>query len=234
MCGRFSLRVELAELLAYYGIAETNFDYAPRYNIAPGQIIPAVIDAPGGRRLGGLKWGLVPAWARDAQTGYRMINARAETLAEKPAFAKLFRTRRCIVPADGFFEWRRPDRQPFRITLKDGGLLSLAALYDVWTAPDGGRLATVAIVTTAANGLMAPLHDRMPVILPRDRMDVWLDRRITDPEALRPLLEPYPAEAMRAYPVSPLVNNANNDVPACLEPHEPPVKKLDPEQLELF
>jgi len=234
VCGRFSLRVELKELMEYYGIAETNFDHVPRYNIAPGQIIPAVIGAPDGRRLGGLKWGLVPEWVRDPQIGSKMINARAETVAEKPAFARPFRTKRCIVPADGFFEWRRTDKQPFRIAPKDGGLLSLAALYDVWTAPDGGRLATVTIVTTAANEQMASLHDRMPVILSRERTAVWLDRTVTDPRELLPLLAPCPAGELHIYPVSPLVNSVKNDVPACIEPYDPPAKNGGPEQLNLF
>mgnify|MGYP001221404532 FL=1 len=236
MCGRFSLRVELAELLEYYGIAETNFDYVPRYNIAPGQTIPAIIDAPAGRRLGGMRWGLVPEWARDDKIGYKMINARADGVSDKPAFAKPFRTKRCIVPTDGFYEWRKTDKQPFRITLKDGGLLSLAALYDVWVSPDGAKLATVTIITTEANELMAPLHDRMPVILPRDRVGAWLDRSNTDPRALLPMLEPYDPEAMHAYPVNPLVGNAKNDVPACLEPYVPPGGRetTGPEQLNLF
>lgn len=233
MCGRFSLRVELEELMAYYGIAETNFDYVPRYNIAPGQLIPAIIDAPEGRRLGGLKWGLVPAWAKDPRIGGRLINARADTVAEKPSFARPFRTRRCIVPADGFYEWRRTDKQPFRIARKDGGLLSLAALYDIWTSPDGTKLATVTLITTEPNEVMAALHDRMPAILPEHRIGDWLDRNATDPEALLPMLEPYPAEAMHAYPVNPLVGNVKNDVPACLEPYEPP-GGAPPEQLHLF
>lgn len=234
MCGRFSLRVELAELLAYYDIMDTAFDYVPRYNIAPGQHIPAIIAGPDGRRLGGLKWGLVPEWSRDARIGNKMINARAETIAEKPAFRKPFRTKRCIVPADGFYEWRKADKQPHRIVHRDESLLSMAALYDVWVSPTGEKLATVTIVTTEPNPLMAALHDRMPVILPRDRVDTWLDRDVREPEELLPLLEPYPADDMRAYPVDPLVGNVKNDVPACLDPYEPPAADDQPEQLQLF
>lgn len=234
MCGRFSLRVEMEELLACYGIAATAFDYAPRYNIAPGQLIAAIIDAPVGRRLGGLKWGLVPEWARDAKIGNRMINARADTVAKKPAFRKPFRTKRCIVPADGFYEWRQTDKQPFRIVRKDGGLLSLAGLYDIWVSPSGEKLATVTIITTEPNDLMAALHDRMPVILPENRVDDWLDRDNTDPRDLMPMLRPYPAEQMHAYPVNPMVGNVKNDVPACIEPYEPPPGEEPPEQLSLF
>lgn len=234
MCGRFSLRVEMAELMEYYGITEAAFEMVPRYNIAPGQQIPAIIDAPGGRRLGGLKWGLVPEWAKDEKIGYMMINARADTLAEKPAFRKPLRSKRCIVPADGFYEWRKSDKQPFRIVMKDGGLLSLAALYDTWISPGGERISTCTIITTTPNEVMAPLHDRMPVILPRNRVDDWLNRDNTDPRDLLPLLEPYPAGEMTAYPVAPLVGNVKNDVPACIEPYELPVKEEPPEQLNLF
>lgn len=234
MCGRFSLRVELAELLAYYDIMDTAFDHVPRYNIAPGQHIPAIIAGSDGRRLGGLKWGLVPEWAGDAKIGNRMINARAETIADKPAFRKPFRTKRCIVPADGFYEWRKADKQPFRIVRRDERLMSMAALYDVWVSPTGEKLATVTIVTTTPNPLMAALHDRMPVILPEDRVDTWLDRNIREPDELLPLLEPYPADEMRAYPVNPLVGNVKNDVPACLDTWEPPGGDDRPEQLQLF
>lgn len=218
MCGRFSLRVEMDELLSYYGLIQGSFTFEPRYNIAPGQSITALIGTNDGRKLGPLKWGLVPSWATDERIGYKMINARAETLAEKPAFRQSFSSKRCIIPADGYYDWKKDTKQPYRITMQDESLFSFAALYDSWVAPDGNKLHTCTIITTESNDMMSTIHDRMPVILPQEHHDTWLDRSITDTSLLQQLLIPFPSEQMNAYEVSPIVGNVNNDVPACIEP----------------
>ena len=232
MCGRFSLRVELEELIAFYDLAQVEFPYTPRYNIAPGQRIPAVIEASTGRRLGPLRWGLVPSWSKDDKAGQRMMNARADSLHTKPSFKHLFTTKRCVIPADGFYEWRKADKQPFRITLADDSLFSLAALYDTWVSPNGERISTCTVITTEPNSLMGAIHERMPVIVPKERLSEWLDKE-TQPTKLQSLLTPLPAELMRAYPVSPVVGNVRNDVPECIAPYTPPeVSAVD--QIEFF
>ncbi len=218
MCGRFSLRVEMDELLSYYGLIQSTYTYSPRYNIAPGQSITAVLDSNGQRRIGPLRWGLVPSWASDEKIGNKMINARAETLSEKPAFRQSFARRRCIIPADGYYDWKKDSKQPFRITRNDQSIFSLAALYDSWISADGNKLYTCTIITVESNDLLLPIHDRMPVILPLKHHDIWLDRGITDITLLQPLLIPLPSEQMTAYPVSPIVGNVKNDIPACIEP----------------
>lgn len=218
MCGRFSLRVEMEELLNYYGLVQSSYVYTPRYNIAPGQLITALLDSNGERRIGPLSWGLVPSWASDERIGNKMINARAETLSEKPAFRQSFSRRRCIIPADGYYDWKKDTKAPYRITLSDQAIFSLAALYDTWISSDGSKLHTCTIITAESNDLLLPIHDRMPVILPREHHDLWLDRSITDITLLQPLLIPLPSEQMTAYPVSPMVGNVKNDVPACIEP----------------
>lgn len=225
MCGRFSLRVEMEELLAFYGLTEmpdNGFSWTPRYNIAPGQMIASVIDSPQGRRIGPLRWGLVPSWAKDEKSGFKMINARSETLHEKPAFRTPLVAKRCVIPADGYYEWRSADKQPFRVVMKDRGLFSMAGLYDTRIREDGTKLHTCTIITTKANSLTRGIHERMPVILDGEALDLWLDRSVTDTGRLLSLLEPYPSEAMEVYPVSPIVGNVRNDVPACIEPYAPP------------
>lgn len=224
MCGRFSLRVEMEELLAHFGLVkkpDSGFHWTPRYNIAPGQMIAAVIDAGGERRIGPLRWGLVPGWAKDEKIGSRMINARSETLHEKPAFRGPLVSKRCLIPADGYYEWHGSDKQPFRITLKNRGLFSMAGLYETRVREDGSKLHTCTIVTTEANALTRGIHERMPVILDETSASVWLDRTVTDAARLLALLGPYPSESMDVYPVSPIVGNVKNDVPACIEPFDP-------------
>ncbi len=196
----------------------------PRFNIPPSQELLAVRQNPehGGRELVSLRWGLIPAWARDARIGNRLINARAESLAEKPAFRSAFRTRRCLIPADGFFEWkkRRGKREPYCVRRRDGRPFAFAGLWDQWQSPDGELVESCTIITTDANDLIRPFHDRMPVIVdPRD-YDRWLDQGPQDPDKLREILKPYPSERLIAYPVSPLVNDPRHDDPDCLEPRE--------------
>ena len=188
----------------------------PRYNIAPTQEIVAIRrEESGVRRAGLLRWGLVPHFAEDPGVGNRLINARAETVARKPAFREPFRERRCLVPADGFYEWRRVGgaRDPYLMKKRDGHTFAFAGVWDRW-AGDGGRVESCAILTTAANDLVAPIHDRMPVMLDRSSYALWLDPDARD-EDLQGLLRPSPAEGMVVYPVSPVVNNVAVDAPDC-------------------
>ncbi len=195
---------------------------APRFNIAPTQPVAAVRLVPesGQRQLAFLKWGLVPAWAKDRTIGNRLINARAESVAEKPAFRAAFRRRRCLVVADGFYEWQRSGarKQPYFIRLRDDRPFAIAGLWESWEGPAHSALETCTLITTGPNELMEPIHNRMPVILARDDYDRWLDPAIQEPDALCPLLRPYPTSAMLALPVSPHVNNPRNDDPKCIAP----------------
>jgi putative SOS response-associated peptidase YedK len=210
-------------MVRLYRITETAspLNVPVRYNVAPTQDVPAVRPAKaGGRELAMLRWGLIPAWAKDEDIGARLINARGETAAELPSFRAAFRRRRCLVAADGFYEWRKAGKgpkQPFLVELADGRPFAFAGLWERWDkAPDGRPLETCTIITTRANELLAPIHDRMPVILPPADYDAWLDVEGTGVEAAKALLRPYPAAAMAAHPVSPRVNNARNDDAACL------------------
>ncbi|MDT3415155.1 MULTISPECIES: SOS response-associated peptidase [Brevibacillus] len=219
MCGRFTLVTDPEKLMSRFHLQEIPFDLKPRYNIAPGQQIPAILADGGRRRIGQLRWGLVPSWAQDDKIGYKMINARAETLQEKPAFRRLFERKRCMIPADGFFEWKQMDgrKQPMRITMRDGEPFAFAGLFDTWTAPDGQKLHTCTIITTRPNEVVADIHDRMPVILRPEDEDLWLDREKYDPDLLQSLLVPFDPGQMRAYPVSAIVGSPKNDFPACIE-----------------
>jgi len=219
VCGRYTITVTVEELMARFMAEDATVPcHRPRYNVAPMQMVPAVIHDGTRNRLGMLKWGLVPPWAEDERIGARMINARAETLEERPAFRQAFRRKRCILPADGFYEWKRDGKRkrPLRIVLRDGGVFGMAGLYETWTGPDGRKVHTCAVVTTAPNRLMADIHDRMPVILRREDEALWLDRNVQDLERLRPLLQPYPAEEMEAYEVDPRVGNVAFDDPGLI------------------
>jgi putative SOS response-associated peptidase YedK len=223
MCGRYSLSVEMKELLAYFGLIELGFAYNPRYNIAPGQDIPAVIARQGRLRSGMLRWGLVPSWAKDPSIGSKLLNARAETAAEKPSFSGSFRRKRCVIPADGFYEWRKLQdgrKQPMRIRLKDSPLFVMAGLYDTWIRPDGSKLHTCTILTTEPNELMASIHNRMPVILHKEQIMDWLDPEMGDVGRLHEMLRPFPADRMTAYAVKTTVNNVKNDSIDCILPVE--------------
>ena len=231
MCGRFVLidwdgveqRFDLPESdLRHISErhAETGDSPAPRYNIAPTQDVLAVRNDGDGNRAGMMRWGLVPSWAKDPKIGSRMINARAETLSERPSFRRAYRRRRCLIVADSFYEWRREGRQrtPMRIMLESGETFAFAGLWETWRRPDGSRMLSCAIVTTSANELVSEIHDRMPVILDPDVESVWLDPDVDDTAALSELLVPYPSELMTAYEVSRIVNSAANDVPECILP----------------
>ena len=239
MCGRTTLTATPEELAEAFDLDELPA-LAPRYNIAPTQPMPVVrVDAARRRRkLTLVRWGLVPPWAADPKVGARMINARSETVARLPAFRDPFRERRCLVPASGFFEWRRAEkgRQPYLLRHRDGRLLALAGLWDRWQpAPGDTRpeepLETCVVLTTPANELVARLHDRMPLILRAEDYEVWLDPKVRDPERLASLLRPFPAEEMVAIAVSPRVNSPANDDASLLEPVEP---APEPRQRTLF
>lgn len=223
MCGRYTLTDPGEELIRHFNLPELPTGYRPRYNIAPTQSVTAIIngDDSDSRRAGELRWGLVPGWAKDPAIGNRMINARGETVAEKPSFRNAFRRRRCLLPADGFYEWQQADgrKQPMRIVRHDGAVFAFAGLWESWRPPEGDEVIyTCTIITTDANDTLRPIHHRMPVVVPPESYDLWLDREIDDPEVLLPLLRPRPNDEFRAYPVSTLVNNARNDVPECVEP----------------
>jgi putative SOS response-associated peptidase YedK len=224
MCGRFTRTIDVEIVARRFGVAVIEVAAAPpRYNIAPTQPVIVVGD-DGHRYLTEMHWGLIPSWAKDRSVGNRLINARAETLAVKPAFRAALRQRRCLVVADGFYEWQAVGRgkQPFYVLLKGREPFGFAALWDTWTSPEGETIRSCAIVTTEANELLKPIHDRMPAILTRDAEAVWLDPTIQERSILLSLLTPYPAEAMEVRPVSAWMNNPAHDSPACIEAAPPP------------
>lgn len=225
MCGRFALISDTEQLVAEFGIAPESVaampESVPRYNVAPTQPVAAIRLADGSkqRELTFFRWGLIPSWSKDPKIGSRMINARSETVAEKPSFRAAFKRRRCIIPADGFYEWQKVDggKQPIFIHGVDKRPFALAGLWEMWSDPEGSMLQTCTILTTRPNDMMAPIHNRMPVILEKEDYDMWLDPGDNPQQALH-LLRPYPAEKMAAYPVSTFVNSPRNDAPACIEP----------------
>lgn len=221
MCGRFTLRISPELLAKFFGLPDAP-PLEPRYNIAPTQPVAAVRENPHThqREMTFLNWGLIPFWAKDIRMGARMINARAETVAEKPAYRAAFKYRRCIVPADGFYEWQKQNghKQPYLIGLEDGGPFGIAGLWEHWEGADGSVIESCTLLTTDANDLLAPLHNRMPVILHPQDYEEWLDVRIQESDPLRHLLQPFPSQEMVAYPVSTHVNNPRNEDPACVVP----------------
>lgn len=228
MCGRFTLRTPMKDVVKLFDLALGADDGAlgqpARFNIAPSQLVAAVrFDAEqNGRALAWLNWGLVPSWADDPSIGNQMINARAESAATKPAFREALRRRRCLVPADGFYEWKRQDgsKQPYYVRLKDERPFAFAGLWEHWRR---GHLAieSCTIITTDANELVRALHDRMPVIIDAENFRQWLDPDVQDPQVVQPLLAKYPADKMTAYPVSRAVNRPGFDAPQCIEPAAP-------------
>lgn len=229
MCGRYSLTVTPEELAAAFDLAETPKLHVPRYNIAPTQDAPIVIRAPEGLRLGQVRWGLVPPWADSPAVGARHINARSETADRKPTFREAFRERRCLVPADGFYEWLPgpAPKQPVWIHGGEGDLLSFAGLWERWRFPDGGPLVTFTILTTEAPDWVRFVHDRMAVVLDGEARDRWLDAD-ADVESLKKILGPR-SEPLLLHPVSTVVNKAGNDVPECVKPVGPPLTPPAPE-----
>jgi len=223
MCGRFTLAAGPAGIqLAFPGV-EVPQTLAARYNIAPSQAV-AVLRNTGAGQVELLRWGLIPSWAKDPAIGNRLINARAETLGQKPAFRAAFRRRRCLILADGFYEWRQDTlpgsrrKTPLYFRLKSGLPFAFAGLWEEWHGPDGRPLLSCTIVTTTPNALLETVHTRMPVILPPASYAQWLDPAEQDPASLSPLLQPYPAGDMEGYPVSTLVNDPKNDLAECILP----------------
>ncbi len=221
MCGRFTLRTPASVVAAQFGLFETP-SFAPRFNIAPTQPVLAVRCAPERsdclRELALLRWGLVPSWAGDLSIGNRLINARAESVAEKPAFRAALRRRRCLVVADGFYEWQKSakKKQPYFIHMRDDGPFAFAGLWESWEGPDHSAIESCTLLTTEANALVEPIHDRMPVILGAKDYGRWLDPAIQKPDELALLLRPYAQEEMEAYPVSSHVNSPANEDPECI------------------
>jgi putative SOS response-associated peptidase YedK len=220
MCGRFTLWVQFGDLLKAFPDFEFPEALPPRYNIAPTQQVAAVPN-DGQMQVRFFHWGLVPFWAKDVAIGSRMINARAETVAEKPAFRAPYRRRRCLILADGFYEWRTDagsrTKTPVYIRMASGEPFAFAGLWEIWR-PDESPVYSCTIITTEPNELVAPIHNRMPVILPRTAYDLWLDPAEQEPGAFQELLGPYPADEMLAYPVSRTVNSPANDNPTCIVP----------------
>ena len=216
MCGRFSI-AEFEGIGERFQIEIEFPDLKPNYNVAPSQDVPVILKHCS-NHLALFRWGLIPYWAKDPSIGHKMINARAETIDEKPSFKTCLQRKRCLIVADGFYEWKKEGstKRPHRITLKDQGLFGFAALWDTWKSPTGELINTCTIITTTPNELMEPIHNRMPVILPRDVESVWLDQNITDSHLLKSLLTPYPPDKMMAYEVSPFVNSVKNNGPECL------------------
>ena len=222
MCGRYVLKSTPQRLREQFGIEGPDTahseEWRPRYNIAPSQVAPVVRVVEGKRHLDLLRWGLIPSWAKDASIGNRLINARSETVAEKPAFRAALKSRRCIVPADGFFEWQQQagGKQPFYIHRKDDALLAMPGLWEHWTSPDGDIVQTFTILTTAANAWMRALHDRMPVMLGAEEVARWLDPG-SKADDLRGLLRPLGDGELEAYPVAKAIGNVRNDRPEVVE-----------------
>ena len=222
MCGRFTLRTPASVIAAQFALLEVS-PFAPRFNIAPSQPAPVIRLRPGRlaqRELVWLRWGLIPSWADDPRIGNRTINARAETAAERPAFRAAFRQRRCLIVADGFYEWQSSGsrKQPYYIHLEQQQPFAIAGLWETWEGPDHAAIESCTLLTTEPNSLVRPIHDRMPAIVAPDEYTAWLDPTQQRPEQLLPLLQPYPSEAMTAYQVSPRVNSPAIDDPQCIEP----------------
>ncbi len=215
--GRYTLAADPRKIEERFGVSLSELAYASRYNIAPNQEALTVTEE-GGRRAGLMRWGLIPFWAKDPSIGQRMINARAETLMERPAFRTALLKQRCLVVADGFYEWATlaGRKVPMRIVLKSGEPFAFAGLWERWKAPSGEVVRSCTIITTTPNAVMERIHNRMPVMLPSEAEPLWLDQGVQDPEMLMKVLAPFSASKMEAYQVSTLVNSPKNDVPECI------------------
>ncbi len=221
MCGRFALTVDPAELREAFANYTFPVKFAPRYNIAPTQPV-LVIPNDARNKADFFLWGLIPSWSKDPSIANKLINARGETVAEKPSFRGSFKYKRCLIPADGFYEWKaqrgQKTKTPYFIHMKDRKPFALAGLWDEWQSPEGGSIRTCIIITTEPNELMSALHNRMPVILDSKDYDQWLDPAPQTPDRLLHLIKPFPADRMSAHPVSTMVNKPGNDRPECIAP----------------
>jgi putative SOS response-associated peptidase YedK len=224
MCGRFTNQYTWEELHALYSLSDVSSpqsNFQPRYNVAPTDTMPVVRLKDGKRELAVMKWGLVPSSSKDATDGAKMINARAETVAEKPAFRSAFRHRRCLVTADGFYEWQKlspKEKQPWFITTKNKEPFAFAGLYEWWIPREGARLETFTIITTTPNAVCKPIHDRMPVVLDRAAWKAWLGEELVSPSKLQDMLKPFPADRMECWPVDSRVGNVKNDDAELVKP----------------
>lgn len=235
MCGRFTLFLSIAEITDEFEVYDVDWVQEPSYNIAPGQDIAGILKKDGNRSLTTLRWGLIPHWAKEENIGYRMINARAETLTQKPTFSRPFKTQRCIIPANGFYEWKQDivtrRKTPFYISLRSDKPMGFAGLYDIWTSKEGKLITSCTIITTKPNDVLGQLHNRMPAILEPNSREMWLDKSIQEPRELIPLLKPYEATEMTVYEVSKMVNSTKFNGPDCIKP----VRNVDPNKdLKLF
>lgn len=220
MCGRFVLTTPADALAREFAALDPGLALGARYNVAPLQNVVIVREADGKRSLAMVRWGLLPAWTKDPALASRLINARSETVAEKPSFRQAVKTRRCLVPACGFYEWKREGRrrQPWYFTSTRPRTLAIAGLWERWRSPEGEIVETCCLITAPANALVAPVHDRMPVLLDESGCARWLDAGITDAAPLQSLLVPAPEESLRAWPVSPAVGDARHDHSTNIEP----------------
>lgn len=221
MCGRFTQRKTAGELAKAFKVEDVP-ETEVRYNIAPTQNILSVHQTVDGREARLLRWGLIPSWAKDAAIGARLINARSETVTEKPSFREAFKHRRCLIPADGFYEWARRDgqKQPYYFCLRDEQPFAFAGLWEKWKAEDGKTVESCTILTTEANEILRPVHDRMPVILHREEYDLWLDQDVRQQDLLKDMLRPYPSSEMSSHPVRTLVNSPRHQGAELIEPME--------------
>lgn len=221
MCGRFTLTVDPSELQQAFPWVDIPTGFPRRYNIAPSQPI-AVIANDGQNKLDFVNWGLIPSWAKDPAIGNRMINARSESLAEKPSFRAAYRRRRCLIPSDGFYEWHQDpgskQKTPMYITRQGHKIFAFAGLWEEWHSNDGSFIRSATILTTSPNSFMKKIHNRMPVILEPENYAEWLSTAEKTPASLDNLLVPYPGDDLQAYAVSTIVNSPGNEVPACIEP----------------
>jgi len=216
MCERFTLQISSEIIAEIFHIPVP--DISPRYNIAPSQQIAVIRNFSGENHLDYMRWGLVPSWAEDTSIGYKLINAKSETVFEKNSFRRAIRTRRCLIPASGFYEWRNSDniKTPYYVSMTENNPMAFAGIWEQWKAADHSMIETCAILTTAANHLMETIHDRMPVILHPQEYSLWLDREVSEPETLKQLFKPYPSDVMNDYQVSNMVNNPRNDGEECI------------------
>ena len=221
MCGRYRLSRRKQIIEEHFDTADWQEDWSPRYNIAPTQPVPVIRQHPKEpiRQVSLMKWGLVPSWANDTSGAARMINARSETAHTLPAFREAMKLRRCLVPADGFYEWQRRGsvKQPFCFEAGDGELFAFAGLWERWRDPSGQWVKSCSILTTTPNRLVAYVHDRMPVILPRDSYETWLDPGFSDVASIVGMLQPFDSALMKTFPVSQRVNSVENDDATCCE-----------------
>ena len=225
MCGRYRLSRRKELLAERFGADFDDLDWTPRYNIAPTQAVPVLRHSSAGVTLQAslMRWGLIPSWANDPSIGARTINARSETAASKPSFSEPLRKQRCLIPADGFYEWERrgKSKQPYCFEVSDGELFAFAGIWDGWKDASGRWINTCAILTTTPNAVTSAVHDRMPVILGPDKYGLWLDPGLTNVQVVSEFLKPYDATSMRSYPVSHRVNSVANDDEGCSQPAQP-------------